>query len=150
MNCKTAREKIDRFLDHELPEKEGKELEEHLRNCFSCQEEKQKAKKLHELIRALLTKIEPSNNFENSFWQKVTEREKAHPPLLPLFFPTLSQAIALLLIAFLIGGTGGILTTANQKKQEPKITPASLSRFPEYKGLPAASMTAIYLKERNI
>ena len=111
--------------------------------------------KLDRLLKESFSTIEPSKDFERVFWQKILERQKE-----PWFtrvlkdlesfvpFPTPTQAVAFLLVAFLIGGTGGVVSAMNVPTSlEAKRTSVQyLSGFHEFKGVPSSSVAAAYLK----
>lgn len=156
MQCHLATEKIVLLLDNELGGSEQAALEEHLTTCVSCQQEMAEMQTLQHMLRAPLPELKPSPHFETTFWQKVAERQKTSQPwgwlkTLEAFFPipSFTQAMALLLISLLIGGMGGIVSAANRLEsvQAASNAPLSLSRFPEYKGLPHPSISATYMKK---
>ena len=111
--------------------------------------------KLDKLLKGSFSTIEPSKDFERVFWQKVFERQK-EPWLVRVFkdlesfipLPTPAQAVAFVLTAFLIGGTGGAVSAMNVPADlEAKRTSVQyLSGFHEFKGIPSSSVAATYLK----
>ena len=111
--------------------------------------------KLDKLLKESFSTIEPSKDFERVFWQKILERQK-EPWFVRVLkdiesyipFPTPSQAVAFLLVALLIGGTGGVVSAMNVPTSlEAKRTSVQyLSGFHEFKGIPSFSVTATYLK----
>ena len=111
--------------------------------------------KLDRLLKESFSTIEPSKDFERVFWRKILERQeepwfvrvlKDLESLVP--FPTPSQAVAFLLVAFLIGGMGG--ATFNLSTEAfpggGRTSSLYLSGFHEVKGIPASSLAATYLK----
>ena len=111
--------------------------------------------KLDKLLKESFSTIEPSRDFERVFWQKIFERQK-EPWLVRVLkdleafipFPAPSQAVAFVLVAFLIGGTGGVVSAMNVPTSlEAKRTSVQyLSGFHEFKGIPSSSVAATYLK----
>lgn len=101
--------------------------------------------------------IELSETFEADFWKKVYARQEelwfikllreieSHIPT-----PSFAQAFAVLLIALLIGGTGGAVSVMNtitpQKIETQQTSIKYLSGFQEFKGIPSSSVAASYLK----
>ena len=111
--------------------------------------------KLDKLLKESFSTIEPSKDFERVFWQKILERQK-EPWFVRVLkdlesfipFPTPVQAMAFVLTAFLIGGTGGVVSAMNVPTSlEAKRTSVQyLSGFHEFKGIPSSSVAATYLK----
>lgn len=162
MNCK-YRKNIYKWVDGELKGASRNELENHLKLCVNCRKEFELIKKLNVIIRTSVSSIEPSPNFEGRFWQKVLEREKApwlakvlrgvesHIPV-----PNFAQALAVLLVALIIGGAGGVVSAMNtvmpERLEGAQTSVQYLSGFQEFKGIPSSSVTVSYLKaveERN-
>ncbi len=107
------------------------------------------------LLRAGVTEIAPSREFDALFWNKVAERQK-EPPLARLFrrlgawvpTPNFSGAVAVVLIAFLVGGAGGVYSARNAAPslEAQRSSVQYLSGFREFQGIPASSVAATYLK----
>jgi anti-sigma factor RsiW len=151
MNCK-YKINIHKWIDGELERSRQREFESHAKLCAICQGEVKSLQKLNGLIRTSAPSIEPSLNFEGRFWQKVLSRKKESlftrvlrnlENLIPI--PNFAQAVAALVIAFLVGSTGGAVSvfSSGSGQNEPAIY---LSGSPEYQGLPNASIAASYLK----
>ena len=124
--------------------------------------------KLDRLLKESFSTLEPSKGFERVFWQKILEKSATKAPadssfgeqkepwfvrvlkdlefLIP--FPAPGQAVAFVLVAFLIGGTGGVVSAMNVPTDlEAKRTSVQyLSGFHEFKGIPTSSVAATYLK----
>ncbi len=86
------------------------------------------------ILKAAPARIEPSPDFETHFWQKMRKRESASQwarafEWIPI--PSFAQAAAVLLVAVLIGGAGGVVSAMNA---------------PETKGISSASVASNYLK----
>lgn len=108
------------------------------------------------LLRAGVSELTPSTGFEARFWKKVIERQKT--PWAVRFFreveswiptPSLSGAVASLVIAFLVGGAGGSVYTVRNAADGSDAQRASiryLSGFQEFQGIPASSIAGTYLK----
>jgi hypothetical protein len=158
MRCQGIAKKIYQWLDSELKGKERLEFEEHLRLCSLCQKEVESARTFHEMLRVQHLPVESSPNFETAFWAKLIEQEK-QPWLLKVFkdleflipTPSMSQGLAVVLVAFLIGGTGGafsVMKTLDSpgNLESKRISIEYLSGFSEFKGVPSTSVAATYLK----
>ena len=148
MTCKDYRKKL--YLGDQ-----NKDLLAHLENCPGCREESKSIEVLDGFLKGSFSTIEPSKDFERVFWRKILERQK-EPWFVRVLkdlesfvpFPTPAQAVAFVLTAFLIGGTGGVVSAigAGQETGNPSVSGRSLSGFGEFKGMPATSVAAAYLK----
>lgn len=157
MKCAKAKQNIYLWLDGELKGVSETELIKHLEDCPLCKEETESIRSFHKLIQESRLAIEPSSGFETTFWEKVLDRQK-QPRLLRVIWdlelflpvPSFSQALAVLLFAFFIGGAGGVLSAMNAVSPEQvkgeRGAIQYLSGFQEFKGLPSASVAATYLK----
>lgn len=163
MNCKHQKD-IPKWVEGELKDFLGSAFEKHFVDCVVCQKEVEWLKKLNQLIFLSAPSIEPSPNFDGIFWQKVLQREKESWVAkvlrgLDAFIPTpnFSQILAILLVAFFMGGTGGLVATvtalAPESRQSQRESIQFLSGFKEFAGIPSSSVAASYLKtarERKI
>lgn len=157
MNCQKFQKNIHLWLDRVMENRLQKEFEAHWKECAHCQRELEIGERFERVLRASGPTIEPSSNFEAAFWSRVFERAKKPrlfrflnhlDALIPV--PSFSQAVVVLLSAFLIGGTGGVLSAVNTLTPEylegKQTSVHYLSGFKEYKGIPATSVSATYLK----
>ena len=155
MDCKNIKESIYQWLDRELPDSQKREFLAHLERCPGCQKESQSIEAFHGVLKESFSAVEPSKDFERVFWQRVLERQKEPwfvrfltglGSLVP--FPIASQAVAFLLVAFLIGGTGGAVSAMNASTSldAKRASIQYLSGFREFKGIPFSSITVAYLK----
>ncbi len=164
MKCQLIQENMERWLDGNLRESVGRDFELHVKACFSCQKEFEVAKTLQNVLRTSIATIEPSPDFDAAFWRKVYARSK-EPWFSKLLknlewtipIPNLSQAFAVLSIAFLIGSAGGWFSASGGQiwslNQRPASAIQTLSGFQEYKGIPSPSIAGTYLtmiEERNL
>ena len=117
-----------------------------------------KDKNLDNLLRiGLPEEIEPSAGFEARFWKKILEHRQE--PFLVRFLkdleclipiPSLSQAFAVILTAFFIGGAGGVFSAATtavtsaDPLQSQRVAVQYLSGFGEAQGVP--SVAGAYLQ----
>ncbi len=157
MRCRWRGRNISQWLDGELKATERAELEMHLGSCPICKQEVEAWKKLHNLIQMGNIDVEPSSDFEATFWEKVSARSK-EPWLTRVFksleasipIPNLAQVFVVLLFAFFVGGAGGALSAMNtltpQRVEGATNSIRYLSGFQEFKGVPSSSMTAVYLR----
>lgn len=157
MKCKAARKQISRGLDDALSPAAKAGLQSHVESCAACAAEVTREKKLRALLRAERPLLQPSENFERTFWRKASESPKEFrwswlwesiESVLPS--PSFAQAAAAILLGLLVGGAGGALALwgAGVSPRGPEVSLAvhSLTGFTEYKGLPSASLTAAYLQ----
>lgn len=157
MNCRSVRRDIYKWIEGRLERDKQEGFKSHLLECAGCQREIQSAERLENLLRAGGSSIEPSPEFEANFWKKVFAREK-EPRLSRLLkdleslfpVPSFSEAFAILLIALLIGGTGGAVSAMNtltpERVESGRTSVQYLSGFREFKGIPSSSVSAAYLK----
>ena len=161
MTCKDYQKKLTLGIQE-------KDLLAHVEGCLGCRKETKSIQRLNGLLEGFFSPVEPSKDFERVFWRKILERSATKAPadssfgeqkepwfvrvlkdiesLVPL--PTPSRAAAFLLVAFLIGGTGGVVSAMNVPTSlEAKRTSVQyLSGFHEFKGIPSSSVAATYLK----
>ena len=151
MRCEKVKEKLSALLDNELENKKRQEIEQHLAECSGC---KREMKLLTQTWNALEVweKIEPLDNFEARFWQRVREKELRQPifqRLLKIALP--APAMALIIIA--IGLLGGIYLGNILYLNETKVsTDESLSLGKEnflyldnFEDFPPESLGGIYI-----
>ena len=151
MTCKDSKKKL--YLGSQ-----EKELLSHLENCVGCRKESKSIQALDGFLKGSFSTLEPSKDFERIFWQKILERQK-EPWFVRVFrdlesfipFPTPAQGVAFVLTAFLIGGTGGVVSarSAPTSLEAKKTSVQYLSGFHEFKGIPSSSVAAAYLKTIN-
>lgn len=143
------------MLDGEIPDSVRAKLTPHLEGCSACQGELESLKTFQVILRSHPFTIEPSKDFERVFWQKALEREK-EPWFIGLLkeldslipHPSTPQLAMVVLMAFLIGGTGGAVTAMNSvgSLEAERNSVKYLSGFREFKGVPSSSVAASYLK----
>ncbi len=110
------------------------------------------------LKKAAPPKIEVTPNFDRVFWEKIASRQKE-----PWFVrgrkwfeasfpvPSFSEAVAVFLIAFVVGGAGGVFSGVRSGAtfEAEKMSVRYLSGFQEFKGVPSSSVAGSYLKTLN-
>ena len=154
MNCTEFQKNIYRRLDGKIDEGLKEKMAGHSGSCPSCCREFEMAGKLNTALCSAGENVEPSRDFEASFWRKVYARKKK-PWLVRIFdelepfipVPTFAQAFAALFLAFFIGSAGGILTGRTAIDIPLAQTAASyFSQTYMHKGNPPFSLAGIYLK----
>lgn len=103
MNCKQLEQKLDDYLDGELPAAQARELTSHADHCEHCQSVLAKVQDLQQALQTLPIPPIPDNYAEQQFqrlWaeQKFETRKKGFRHL---FHPALAAA---LLMGILLGG----------------------------------------------
>lgn len=107
------------------------------------------------LLKSSVSKIEPSGDFEQRFWNKVLERPRPWFQMLAGYVESLMpvpgayQVAGVLLLSFFIGSAGGVLAVMagpSQARIEDRQLIRYLSGFPEYQGVPSVSVAGSYLK----
>lgn len=155
------------MLDGEIPEALKAKLTPHLEGCSACQGELESLKTFHAILRSHPSTIEPSKDFEARFWNKVSSfPPEADQPLAggeqkePWFIgllkeldsliphPSTPQLAMVVLMAFLVGSTGGAVSAMNSmgSLEVERNSVKYLSGFHEFKGVPSSSVAASYLK----
>jgi len=156
MKCKNQKY-VNQWVEKRIDDTQKALFEAHLENCGFCHKEVIAYQKLNELLRSSIPATEPSSDFERIFWQKLLQKQndpwwtrvfKELDSLIPI--PNLSQALAVLLFALIVGGAGGVLSAMNTLTSESAASSRTsiqyLSGFQEFKGVPAVSVAAVYLK----
>jgi hypothetical protein len=156
MKCKN-RKHINPWIERKMGDAQKASFETHLEGCGFCQKEVIAFRKLNELLGSTFPALEPSPNFERMFWQKIIERQKepwwakasrTFDSWLPM--PNLSQALAVLVFALIIGGASGALSAMNALTSEQtvssRVSVQYLSGFREFNGVPSTSITGSYLE----
>ena len=143
------------MLDGEIPDSVKARLTPHLEGCSACQGELESIKAFQGILRNHPPTIEPSEDFERVFWQKALERQK-EPWFIRLLkeldslipHPSTPQVAMVVLTAFLVGGTGGVVSARNSTGsfEAERNSVKYLSGFREFKGVPSSSVAASYLK----
>ncbi len=96
---------LSAFIDNELPEQRAKEIQEHIQTCETCRNETALIRQIENSMKNF-PEIEPSADFERSFWKKINavEDEKKRWSISNLFFLKSRPYAAATLIAMLIAG----------------------------------------------
>lgn len=143
------------MLDGEASAVVKAELNLHVEGCSACRGELRSIEAFHGVLKSDSARIEPSKDFERIFWQKVLERQKEPwfvrflkelESLIPR--PSMPQAAMVVLMAFLVGGTGGVVFAMNSTGsfEAERTSVRYFSGFSEFKGMPSSSVAASYLK----
>ena len=143
MECKSVKRNASRWIDGELQSTQKVDFEGHVQSCFSCRKEVESLRALNVLLTAPGKDLQVSTGFEARFWAKVSEKKKES--LLASILdniafwvpmPDMRQAAAIVLVAFLVGGSGGYFSAMTT--EAPVVS--QLSGLPEY------SVATVYLK----
>lgn len=155
MNCFKVRRNLHAWLDGELAGPAEKVMGDHLKLCNACREAADSLRAFQNLLRTSVSAINPSPDFERSLWERIQVLQNVSwwqrfledlEAWIPV--PSLAQAVAVLTIAFFLGGTGGAFSVwrgNGEVSTSRGIT--RLSGFQEYKGLPLSSAAGTYLKQ---
>ncbi|MFQ6084222.1 MAG: anti-sigma factor family protein [Candidatus Aminicenantia bacterium] len=151
MRCKKVKEKLSAFIDNELERKVRSEIEQHLTECFGCNQELKLLTQAWDALE-VWEKIEPSDSFEARFRQRIRERELRQP-----LFQRVSKIVipvpAMALIILVIGLLGGIYLGNILYPEETKVsTDESFSLVKEnflylddFDDLPSESVGGVYI-----
>lgn len=156
MKCNQAKENLSAWVDGELKGQTLKDLEFHVSSCGVCQKEKDSLLVFKQLLQGEFSSVKPTHDFEARFWQKAYAREKRSwkskiLEALDSFLPAPNFAVvsAMILIALLMGGTGGVVSAMTPSKihtSTGKLSVSGLSGSQEVKGIPSMSLSANYFK----
>jgi len=96
---------LSEFMDNELPEQRTKEIREHIQTCEPCRNETALIRQIEDSMKDL-PEIEPSTDFDRSFWKKINaiEDKKKRWSISNLSFFNYRPYAAATLIAMLIAG----------------------------------------------
>jgi len=96
MACDTWTEKLDAYLDGELPATEARALGEHLRGCSACSAESLSRVQLKRAVQAAGQRFTPDPDFRARIQKSIARRKSAGWNR--LWFPALAGAMALLIV----------------------------------------------------
>lgn len=99
MNCELWQDKIDAFVDSELPADEARHFDQHLRACPACAQETFARQRLKAETRLAGQRYIPSTEFSERLAQRLAPRRKRAF----IWIPALASAAAVLLLAVFIG-----------------------------------------------
>ncbi len=99
MVCDRWAEKLDAYLDGELPSAEARALGEHLRGCAGCAAESLSRVQQKRAIQAAGQRFTPDPAFRARIQQSITVRRR--PAWSRLWMPVLAAAMALLIVGAL-------------------------------------------------
>ncbi len=153
MNCHQFSRNWYRALDGQASESERQQLDLHLKGCPRCRQEAESMAACHHLLKSPQPLLPPSPGFDALLWQKIAERagrswirrlfQGAEELALAAGLP---RVLAVFLIAFLAGFTSQAVVMVTSSGRPPASAAApSLSGFKEYRGIPAASLSGVYL-----
>ncbi len=151
MKC-LQKPEIAKWVDGELEKSPA--VQEHLETCSVCKAQLTSEQEIRNLLKAAAFSIEPSEQFEGGFWQKVNAsiKEPWYRKVLAemdALIPrrALSPAWTVLLAAVLVGGSGGFFSGLYPGSQgRADISLRHITGYSDYKGLPASSVAAAYLQ----
>jgi anti-sigma factor RsiW len=99
MNCELWQDKIDAFVDSELPADEARHFDQHLRSCPACAQETFARQRLKAETRLAGQRYTPSAEFSERLAKRLAPRRKRSF----IWIPALASATAVLLLAVFIG-----------------------------------------------
>ena len=125
MNCNWVQERLEPYMDTELPDDERSALEAHLRICTSCSAELETARKVQETLRILPAQAAPEQITAKVYAHARADLRARRRTWLQSWTtdwrPVLGMAVAAILLIF---------TTIGLQDQEPTdtMTPAEIAR----------------------
>ena len=99
MDCDFWQDKLDAFVDDELPREEVREFESHLRHCRACASETVARQRLKSETRAAGLRFEPSAEFHSKIAKRLQQKQRR----VMAWWPALAGAAAALVVAMVIG-----------------------------------------------
>jgi anti-sigma factor RsiW len=103
MSCDATRDKLDSYVDGQLPQDELDAIDAHLRTCPECAADALSRMRMKLSTRAAALRYTPSPEFRLRVQQSIAKSRKPRWPLVPRFASgwtlPLASAVALLLIA---------------------------------------------------
>ena len=104
MRCKEVRRLLSAFIDGELPPEVMTKIEEHLKDCASCMQEKESILASLNLLNESIPVIEPSPYFWTKLKQQILQREEKKRLTTRIFgWLTYKPATAAALAAIVVG-----------------------------------------------
>ena len=108
LSCKSVTRLLSAFVDGELPPKLMTKIEEHLKGCASCMQEKESILASLNLLDESMPAIEPSPYFWSKLKQQVLHQEEKKKLTIGIFGwltykPATAAALAALVIGLLLG-----------------------------------------------
>src|SRR6185503_3723276 len=113
MACEHWTEKLDAYVDGELPAAEARALDEHLRGCASCAAEGLRKVQLKRAVQAAGQKFTPDPAFRNSIQRSIAASRSSSWKR--RWLPVVVTAIAAVLIA------SAFLLTQSQRRGERQL-----------------------------
>jgi len=95
MNCTLWREKLDAYVDGELPERESAAMDDHLRTCRDCASEAFARMQMKRATRDAALRFTPAPGLQRRVEQSIAPKRR---PLAFLLSPALALAVALVLV----------------------------------------------------
>jgi len=156
MNHKKIQKKLILFLDKELPERETKEIKQHLTQCLLCSKTLERLEHIFKLEKSS-KRVEPSL----LIWEKITQKINENKS--PVFFSALFlkqfikvfrlTTILVILLAGLFLGVylGNIPTINNIKDENSKFIKLEQDKFyysvylDSFDDLPPESIGGVYM-----
>jgi anti-sigma factor RsiW len=101
MACNVGREKLDLYLDGELPERETSELDSHLRGCAACAADALQRVQLKRAVQSAGKRFAPTPEFRRKIQQQVAS--SARPARRWLWLPELGLVAAAVVFVIVAG-----------------------------------------------
>jgi len=150
MECKRAKRKLSAYLDSELSDREMLEIEEHLKDCVSCMQEKKSILASLNLIDKSIPAIEPSPYFWTKLKHQILQREEKKSLKTRIlgcltYKPATVAAVAAVVVGLLLGNfLGKTLYLGEEKTKETAYAEAlNLGALDDF---PSGSIGEAYLE----
>ncbi|MFQ5835715.1 MAG: anti-sigma factor family protein [bacterium] len=149
MRCKKIERRLERYLGGELKQQQVNQVKQHLNQCNKCRQEVDLLAQTSAVLRTW-EGIEPSDDFEARFWQRIAleERQLLTPGSLGQLARIFSPVA--IIAALIIGG----LALSNFVKKNFSSETINLaekryltsSALDSFQNIPPGSLTEVYIK----
>ncbi len=141
MKCSTAHKFISPYIDGELPKRDLKTLEDHMKACHKCRAEFEEGMELHNLFTST-EKFEAPFGFHTRVISNISLGEIRETARIPVLVRLVEAVAIVIVIAF--GILSGGLVTKGYSPDKARDVMASLS-LDIFDSAPPGSLGGVYL-----
>jgi anti-sigma factor RsiW len=141
MKCSKAHKLISSYIDGELPERDMKTLEGHMKDCHECREELEESKELHDLF-ANADKFKAPYGFHTRVMANISSGKIRGSSRIPVFLRLAEGFMIIVVIA--LGVLSGSFLIKGYMPDKAREVMASLS-LDVFDPAPPGSMGGAYL-----
>jgi len=141
MNCSKAHKLISPYTDGELPERDTKTLEDHIKVCLKCRTEFEESRKLHNLL-ANADKFKAPYGFHTRVMANISSGKTREVSRFPAFVRLAEAVVIVAIIA--IGVFSGSLAIKGYPPDKTRDIMAAFS-LDVFDSTPPGSLGGVYL-----